>query len=61
MYGKTEREDAAYLAGREQVAKDIALWIERHGLEHDRMAPGLGDCIAVFRGGNITCFQPINE
>lgn len=83
-YGKSDREEAAYLAGRadaqvlcnmyfagtnkrppdlmkgrEQTARDIALWIERHGLEHDRMVPILGDCIAVYRAGNITCIQPI--
>ena len=49
------------MLGRDQAAKDIALWIERHGLEHDRMMPALGNCIAVYRAGNITCIQPITE
>lgn len=40
----------------------IADQIERQGPEHDRSVPGRGlpdNCIAVFRGGNITNYLPI--
>lgn len=43
-------------------ATEIADQIERQGPEHDRSVPGRGlpdNCIAVFRGGNITNYLPI--
>ena len=39
---------------------EIADRIERFGPEHDRYAPCMLDCVAVFRSGNITCYVPIN-
>ncbi|MCI5042084.1 MAG: hypothetical protein MRY81_20685 [Donghicola eburneus] len=33
-------------------------YIERVGLEHDRGAVLPDNCVVVFRGGNITCYQP---
>lgn len=83
---RTEREEAAYLAGMHDAQVLFNLWmggrgisqpcirtgdspecparfIERFGAEHDRYAPLPDNCVAVYRGGNITClmnYEPID-
>ena len=45
-----------------QEASNVALSIERYGVDHDRSIDGWGvpdDCIVVFRNGNMTCYLPV--
>lgn len=50
------------MANEQPTPAQVTNWaktIERHGLEHERLEPLPGDCLAVYRGGNITTYLPI--